>query len=172
VTVVSLIANPQVFVLLETEDNVVADTNIGSGTTNINLSGSDQASLYIGTGDDQLQVLIGSADPTANASLIASNGPLNGVVAYTYTLPTLAIPETPTWAAMLIGFASLGFAARATCKPKGSGPTPSSALRRTTSLRSVFSGTCNVFGPSFSRKDPPPPRAEVPSSSDAVLHWS
>jgi hypothetical protein len=32
-------------------------------------------------------------------------------VTYTYTPRTLAaIPETPTWAAMLVGFASLGFA--------------------------------------------------------------
>jgi hypothetical protein len=32
-------------------------------------------------------------------------------VTYTYTPRTLAaIPETPTWAEMLVGFASLGFA--------------------------------------------------------------
>jgi hypothetical protein len=65
VTVVSLIANPEVSVILGTENNVMANLGIGSGKTNINLSGSDQASFYIGTGDDTFPVFIGSTDYTA-----------------------------------------------------------------------------------------------------------
>jgi hypothetical protein len=94
-----------------------SDDGIKSGMTNLNLSGTDQIPAYIGTGTGQMLLLIGSGDATPNMTLVESNGPLDGVVTYTYTLPTLAIPETPTWATMLIGFAGLGFAAhRATRK--------------------------------------------------------
>jgi hypothetical protein len=60
------------------------------------------------------------ANPLASGSV--GVGPLEGVVTYTYTPRTLAaIPETPPWAAMLVGFASLGFAGhRAKRKGRGS----------------------------------------------------
>jgi hypothetical protein len=49
-----------------------------------------------------------TVDPP-NTGLIESNGPLTGSITYTYTLPTLtlAVPETSTWAMMLLGFAGL-----------------------------------------------------------------
>jgi hypothetical protein len=117
VSVASLLADPDIGFILRGGmpiDSVILHV---SGTSDIKLSGNDQNSFYVGTGDTQLLLLMGSGDNTPNASLISSDGPLNGVVTYTYTLPTLAIPETPTWAAMLVGFASLGFAGcRATRK--------------------------------------------------------
>jgi hypothetical protein len=119
VTIVSLIANPEVAIGLEGDSQVKLVAGLQSGTTNINLSGPDTTSAYIGNGNGQVQLRVISGDITPNASLIASDGPLNGLVTYTYTPPalTLAIPETPTWATMLIGFAVLGFAAhRATRK--------------------------------------------------------
>jgi hypothetical protein len=114
VTVASLIADPDVGILLRGEGMILDNEIIHSATTtNLKLSGDDQDSVYIGTGNAVAVVLIGSGDNTPNASLIAGDGPLNGVVTYTYTPLTLvAVPETPTWAAMLVGFASLGFASR------------------------------------------------------------
>jgi hypothetical protein len=113
VTVASLIANPDVGILLRGEGMILDSEIVGSGTTNLKLSGNDQNALYLGTGNAIVVLLVGSGDNTPNASLIAGNGPLNGLVTYTYTPLTLvAVPETPTWAAMLVGFASLGFASR------------------------------------------------------------
>jgi hypothetical protein len=82
-----------------------------AGTTNVMFSGdADPPSIYIGTGNGQVQITLSTSD-FPNTDLIESVGPLEGVVTYTYTPRTLAaIPETPTWAAMLVGFASLGFA--------------------------------------------------------------
>jgi hypothetical protein len=118
VSVASLVANPDIGIILQNGDDIIDGTpEFGSGTTNINLSGTDKTSSYIGTGEIQLLLLMGSGSSPENASLIESVGALNGVVTYDYTLPTLAIPETPTWATMLVGFASLGFAGyRATRK--------------------------------------------------------
>src|ERR1700677_1763549 len=92
-----------------------------SGTTNLELSGLDRkSSFYIGTGTVSEQLDIDSADAENNASLIKSNGPFSGVVTYTFAPTTvavgLAVPETPTWAAMLIGFGCLGFAAYRTTR--------------------------------------------------------
>ena len=115
VTVVSLIAHPQIVVVLGFEDSPINADFIGSGTTNINLSGMDQPGFYIGIGNTVTFLAVSFAGNSApNTALIASDGPLNGVVTYTYTPPTLtlSIPETPTWAAMLVGFASLAFAGR------------------------------------------------------------
>jgi hypothetical protein len=113
VTVASLETNPGIAIILQ-GNNVMGDDDSSiisqSGTTNLNLSGTDQTPSYIGTGNGLVELLIGSNDKMPNESLIASDGPLNGVVTYTYTPLTLAIPETPTWAAMLVGFTRLGFA--------------------------------------------------------------
>jgi hypothetical protein len=115
VIIASLIANPEVDIGLEGSSQVDVVRDVKSGTTNIDLSGPDTISSYIGSGNGQVRLAIISGDPTPNASLIASDGPLSGLVTYTYSLPTslptLAVPETPTWATMLIGFASLGLAA-------------------------------------------------------------
>jgi hypothetical protein len=85
------------------------------------ISINDQTGSYVGTGNGQVKVTLNTGDPP-NADLIASVGPLDGLVTYTYKPRTLAaIPETPTWAAMLVGFASLGFAGyRAKRKGRGS----------------------------------------------------
>jgi hypothetical protein len=118
VSVASLLADPNIALILRGGTPAIdSDILHVSGTSDIQLSGNDQNSFYMGTGDTQLLLLMGSGDNTPNASLISSDGPLNGVVIYTYALPTLAIPETPTWAAMLVGFAGLGIAGyRATRK--------------------------------------------------------
>ena len=112
ITVASLIADPDVGIFLRGEGMILDNDIINSATTtNINLSGNDDPSVYIGTGNAAVLLSVGSGDNRPNASLIESNGPLSGLVTYTYTPKTLvAVPETPTWAAMLVGFASLGFA--------------------------------------------------------------
>jgi hypothetical protein len=113
ISIVSLIANPDVGIALQgPSPDVVDSRTFEPGTTNLNLSGGDKAPNYVGTGTAQAYVLILSGSSLLNTSLIQSNGPLDGVVTYTYTLPTLAVPETPTWAAMLVGFAALGFVGR------------------------------------------------------------
>jgi hypothetical protein len=113
ISIVSLIASPDVGIALQgPSPDVVDSATFEPGTINLNLSGGDKAPSYVGTGTAQAYVLILSGSSLLNTSLIQSNGPLDGVVTYTYTLPTLAVPETPTWAAMLVGFAALGFAGR------------------------------------------------------------
>jgi hypothetical protein len=116
VQVASLLTNPNIAIIFQGPGLALihGDTPLITqpGTTNLNFSGPDKTSSYIGTGNGIAFVVLGSADSTPNASLIESNGPLNGTVTYTYTLPTLAVPEAPTWATMFIGFASLAFAGR------------------------------------------------------------
>jgi hypothetical protein len=82
-----------------------------SGTTSVMFSGdADPPALYLGTGNGQVQITLNTSD-FPDTDLLESVGPLEGAVTYTYTPRTLAaIPEAPTWAAMLIGFAGLGFA--------------------------------------------------------------
>jgi hypothetical protein len=124
VKVVSLIEDPGVLIFLRGQ----APTPIGfgqvvkAGTTSVMFSGDDHPTgAYIGNGNIQVRLTLSTGDPP-NADLIESDGPLDGIVTYTYTPRTLAaIPETPTWAAMLVGFASLGFAGyRAKRKGRGS----------------------------------------------------
>jgi hypothetical protein len=67
------------------------------------------AAFYLGRGSGQVSLFVSFNATPANA-FIKSDGPLSGVVAYGYTPATLAIPETPTWAMMLLGFAGLGYA--------------------------------------------------------------
>jgi hypothetical protein len=109
VTVASFLADPDIGLFLK--GGVLIDSDIlhVSGTSDFRLSGNDKTSSYIGSGFTGFLFSVGSGDNTPNASLIESVGALNGLVPYTYTLPTLALPETPTWASMLIGFATLGF---------------------------------------------------------------
>jgi hypothetical protein len=114
VKVVSLIEDPGVLIFLRGQ----MPAPIGAfgqvakaGTTNLMFSGDDDpAATYLGVGNTQVRLTLNTGDPP-NTDLIESVGPLNGTVTYTYTPRTLAaIPETPTWAAMLAGFASLAFA--------------------------------------------------------------
>jgi hypothetical protein len=120
VSVVSFMASPQIIVGLV--GGLPIDASIvTSGTTNLELSGLDRLiSFYIGTGTVSEQLVIDSAHANSNESLIESNGPLKGDVTYTFAPATvgvaLAVPETPTWAAMLIGFGCLGFAAYRTTR--------------------------------------------------------
>jgi hypothetical protein len=111
ISIVSLIASPDIGIVLQgpSPDGIDSGT-FEPGTTDLNLSGPDKAPNYIGTGTAQAFLLVLSNSSLLNTSLIQSNGPLDGVVSYTYTLPTLAVPEAPTWATMLIGFAALGVA--------------------------------------------------------------
>jgi hypothetical protein len=44
-------------------------------------------------------------------TIISSTGGVSGTLTFDYT-PTAAVPEPPTWAMMLLGFAGLGFAFR------------------------------------------------------------
>jgi hypothetical protein len=111
---VSLNDEPDVFIFLR--DSTAREIGFGqavnkAGTTSLVFSGDvDPPALYIGIGNGQVQITLNTSD-FPDTDLIESVGPLNGVVTYTYTPRTLAaIPETPTWAAMLVGFASLGFA--------------------------------------------------------------
>ena len=76
--------------------------------------------FYLGPrGFGQVSLLV-SSFATPAIRVIISDGPLSGVVAYGYTPATLAIPETPTWAMMLLGFAGLGYAGYRTSR-KASG---------------------------------------------------
>jgi len=120
VKVVSLIEDPDVLIYLRGVTSVIGQ-GVKAGTTNVMISINDQTGSYVGTGNGQVQVTLNTGDPP-NADLIESVGPLDGIVTYTYKPRTLAaIPETPTWAAMLVGFASLSFAgARAKRKGRGS----------------------------------------------------
>jgi hypothetical protein len=117
---VSLIEDPDVIIYLRGVTSVIGQ-GVKAGTTNVMISINDQTGSYVGTGNGQVQVTLNTGDPP-NADLIESVGPLDGIVTYTYKPRTLAaIPETPTWAAMLVGFASLSFAgARAKRKGRGS----------------------------------------------------
>jgi hypothetical protein len=114
VKVVSLNDEPDILIFLR--DLTARDIGFGqailkSGTTSVMFSGDAvPAAIYIGVGNGQVQLTLNTSD-FPDTDLIESVGPLEGVVTYTYTPRTLAaIPETPTWAAMLVGFASLGFA--------------------------------------------------------------
>jgi hypothetical protein len=123
VKVVSLNADPDVLIFLRglTPTVIGFGQAVKAGTTNVMFSGDDDpAAIYIGTGNGQVQLTLNTSD-FPNTDLIESVGPLDGVVTYTYTPRTLAaIPETSTWAAMLVGFASLGFAGYRTTR-KGCG---------------------------------------------------
>jgi hypothetical protein len=123
VKVVSLIEDPEVLIFLRGQQPApIGSGQVGkAGTTNLMFSGTDVTRAYIGIGNGQVRLTLNTGDPP-NADLIESDGPLDGIVTYTYTPRTLAaIPETPTWAAMLVGFASLGFAGYR-AKRKGWGP--------------------------------------------------
>jgi hypothetical protein len=111
VTVASLDENPNVLIQLFGFTNSILNFDFfQSGTTDLKLSGSDVAAFYLGPrGGGQVFLRVSLFDTPANA-LIKSDGPLSGVVAYGYTPATLAIPETPAWAMMLLGFAGLGYA--------------------------------------------------------------
>jgi hypothetical protein len=109
VKVVSLIEDPDVLIYLRGVTSVVGQ-GVKAGTTNVMITINDQTGSYVGIGNGQVLVTLNTGDPP-NADLIESDGPLDGIVTYTYKPRTLAaIPETPTWAAMLVGFAGLGFA--------------------------------------------------------------
>jgi hypothetical protein len=113
VKVVSLNEDPDVLIFLRGITGTVIGSGqaVKAGTTSLMFSGHDDPpALYIGIGNGQVPLTLNTSD-FPNTDLIESDGPLDGVVTYTYTPRTLAaIPETPTWAAMLAGFASLGFA--------------------------------------------------------------
>ena len=124
VKVVSLNEDPDVLLFLrgQTPGSIGFGQAVKAGTTSVMFSGDDHPTgAYIGSGNIQVRITLNTSD-FPDTDLIESVGPLEGVVTYTYTPRTLAaIPETPTWAAMLVGFASLGFAGyRAKRKGRGS----------------------------------------------------
>jgi hypothetical protein len=80
VSVASLVASPDVSVLLVGAGGPVDEDSFQSGTADLKLSGSEQIASFIGTGSVQVPLLVISSDPTPNASLIESNGPLSGAV--------------------------------------------------------------------------------------------
>jgi hypothetical protein len=92
---VSIIVNLDITIALQgPSPATIADGAFELGTTDLKLSGTDQVPYYIGTGTTQAYLLVLPDSSTLNTSLIESNGPLDGVVTYTYTLPTLAVAET------------------------------------------------------------------------------
>jgi hypothetical protein len=113
VKVASLNEDPDVLIFLRGQ----GDTTIGFGqavkarTTNVMFSGDDHPTgAYVGSGNIQVRLTLNTSD-FPNTDLIESDGPLDGIVTYTYTQRTLAaIPEPSTWAMMLVGFAGLGLA--------------------------------------------------------------
>jgi hypothetical protein len=111
VSVASLDENPNVLIQLFGFTSSILDLDVfQSGTTDLKLSGPDVVAFYLGPrGSGQVSLFVSYFATPANA-FIKSDGPLSGVVAYGYTPATLAIPETPTWAMMLLGFAGLGLA--------------------------------------------------------------
>jgi hypothetical protein len=119
VKVVSLIEDPEVVIFLRGQGPAIIGGGqvVKAGTTSLMFSGDDHPTGdYIGIGNSQVRLTLNSSDPP-NADLIESVGPLDGVVTYTYTPRTLAaIPEPSTWAMMLVGFASLGFAGHRTSR--------------------------------------------------------
>jgi hypothetical protein len=123
VNIVSLNEDPDVLLFLrgQTPGGIGFGQAVKAGTTSVMFSGDDDPTgAYVGSGNIQVRITLNTSD-FPNADLIESDGPLDGVVTYTYTPRTLAaIPETPTWAAMLVGFASLSFAGYRT-KRKGRG---------------------------------------------------
>jgi hypothetical protein len=124
VKVVSLNDEPNIRIFLrgQTPGSIGFGQAVKAGTTSVMFSGDDHPTgAYIGSGNMQVRITLNTND-FPDTDLIESVGPLEGVVTYTYTPRTLAaIPETPTWAAMLVGFASLGFAGyRAKRKGRGS----------------------------------------------------
>jgi hypothetical protein len=124
VKVVSLNDEPNIRIFLrgQTPGSIGFGQAVKAGTTSVMFSGDDHPTgAYIGSGNMQVRITLNTSD-FPDTDLIESVGPLEGVVTYTYTPGTLAaIPETPPWAAMLVGFASLGFAGhRAKRKGRGS----------------------------------------------------
>jgi hypothetical protein len=124
VKVVSLNDEPNIRIFLrgQTPGSIGFGQAVKAGTTSVMFSGDDHPTgAYIGSGNMQVRITLNTND-FPDTDLIESVGPLDGIVTYTYTPRTLAaIPETPTWAAMLVGFASLGFAGyRAKRKGRGS----------------------------------------------------
>jgi hypothetical protein len=114
IKVVSLNEDPDILIYLQ--DLTGRTIGFGqavlkAGTTSLMFSGDvDPPSIYSGIGNGQVQITLSTGD-FPDTDLIESVGSLDGTVTYTYTPLTIAaIPETSTWAAMLVGFASLGFA--------------------------------------------------------------
>lgn len=121
---VSFAQNPIVGFFVDYEGNSVAgqDFHLSTGTPTIliNLSGSTSFSNdlngFLGTGTGRFDFVAFTTDLPDNTVTIESVGPLTGSITYDYTPNGLAlapsVPETSTWAMMLIGFAGLGFAGR------------------------------------------------------------
>jgi hypothetical protein len=114
VRVVSLNADPDVIMSLVGQESgsiIGFGQDVKGGMTSVMFSGDDHPTgNYVGSGNTQVQITLNTSD-LPNTDLIESIGPLEGSVTYTYTQRTLAgIPEPSTWAMMLVGFASLGFA--------------------------------------------------------------
>jgi hypothetical protein len=69
-----------------------------------------------GTAGPDGSIFFGFSTPAPDhTTVIESDGPLTGLVTYEYTPKptlTLSVPETSTWAMMLVGFAGLAFAVR------------------------------------------------------------
>jgi hypothetical protein len=85
---------------------------IPPGMIDLSLSGTASNDPFQGTGNGDLILLVGTADPP-NTTVIQSDGPLTGSITYLYS-PTLtaSAPEMSTWAMMLIGFSGLAFLGR------------------------------------------------------------
>jgi hypothetical protein len=77
-----------------------------SRDVNLDMNG---AAAFIGSGPQQ--ALLAVTDTSEGTFASRHVGILSGVVTYSSTPLTPAVPEPSTWAMMLIGFAGLGYAA-------------------------------------------------------------
>jgi hypothetical protein len=75
----------------------------------VDMNGAGSAAS-IGSGPQQVLLVV---NDTSDGVFVpdGKGGRLDGVVTYTFTPATPAVPEASTWAMMLIGFAGLGYAA-------------------------------------------------------------
>jgi hypothetical protein len=115
----SIAENPDVKFDLEVGNGLKGFDIIGGGPTvfthvgpiDLNRGGEGFVNAgYVGAGNADA-ILFLTTDNPENTGVIESNGPLTGSITYIYTPPTLtlAVPETSTWAMMLLGFAGLGY---------------------------------------------------------------
>jgi hypothetical protein len=113
----SIAENPDVKFVLEVGNGLKGFDIIGGGPTvfthvgliDLNIGGGGYlGASYVGIGNADA-ILFLTTDNPENTGVIESNEPLTGSITYAYTPPTLtlAVPETSTWAMMLLGVAGL-----------------------------------------------------------------
>jgi hypothetical protein len=118
----SIAENPDVKFVLEVGNGLKGFDFIGGmpvftnvGTIDLNIGGGGLVGArYVGAGNADA-ILFFATDNPANTGVIESNGLVAGSITYTYMPPTetltLSVPESSTWAMMLLGLTGLGFAA-------------------------------------------------------------